>query len=483
MLIVSYAALVFILSLYGLHRLALASVWLWTRNRPPQVPTLTGDLPFVTVQLPVFNERDVVSRLLDAVAALDWPADRFEIQLLDDSTDDTAYCASAAVQRARARGIETRVLHRSDRTGYKAGALAAGLATARGDLVAIFDADFVPAPDFLRALVPHFSDGNVGMVQARWGHLNADGSALTRAQAVLLDGHFVIEHVARNRGGAWFNFNGTAGIWRRAAIDAAGGWQHDTLTEDLDLSYRAQLAGWRFVYRVDHVVPAELPDTLGGFRSQQRRWAKGSMETARKLRWRILTAPVSIKTKLEALFHLHANLSWPLALTLAVLLPAVVLFGPASNWSRHLLVDLPGFILATSGNVVFYALGQRRGHRNRVVLAMLLAIGITVSQTAAVLDAWTGRRSPFVRTPKRGEGAGSYRPQPARTAPYELALAMWHLGAAVMVLATAPERWGSIPFLLLFGGGFAWVGGAGFVEAYAARRAHVRATETALAAK
>ncbi len=483
MLIATYAALVFILSLYGAHRFALALVWAWTRDRTPVVPPLPTMLPFITVQLPVFNERDVVGRLIDAVAAFDWPADRFEIQLLDDSTDDTARCASASLQRARARGIDARVLHRADRTGYKAGALAAGLATARGSFVAIFDADFVPQPDFLRALVPHFTDPGVGMVQARWTHLNADASALTRAQAVLLDGHFVIEHVARNRGGAWFNFNGTAGIWRREAIVAAGGWQHDTLTEDLDLSYRAQLAGWRFVYRVDHVVPAELPDSLGGFRSQQRRWAKGSMETAAKLRGRILQASAPTRARVEALFHLHANFSWLLALALAILLPAVVLFGPSSGWSRHLLVDLPGFVLATSGNVLFYALGQPPGRRRRVPLALILAIGITVSQTVAVLEAWRGVRTPFIRTPKCGAGVGSYRAQRATTVPFELALAAWHLGAVAAVLTMAPERWGSVPFLLLFGCGFGWVGGAGLLDAYAARRARESAPQSALAAK
>lgn len=481
MLLAAYAFLVFVLCLYGAHRYGLAVVWWRTRNRPPVVPPPPAELPYVTVQLPVFNERDVVGRLVDAVAALDWPADRLQIQLLDDSTDDTARAAAHALARARAQGIDAEVLHRDDRTGFKAGALAAGLESARGELIAIFDADFVPNPGFLRALVPHFSEPEVGMVQARWGHLNRDANAVTRAEAVLLDGHFVLEHVARNRGGAWFNFNGTAGIWRRSAIEDAGGWQHDTLTEDLDLSYRAQLRGWRFVYRVDEVVPAELPDGLAAFRGQQRRWAKGSVETAAKLRGAVWRSAAPQKTRLEALFHLHANLSWPLALLLALLLPAVVLWGPASSWSRHLLVDLPGFLVATSGNVVFYALAAPDKRRRwQVPLAMLLAIGITVNQSMAVFEAWRGQRTAFVRTPKRGAGEGSYRAPRASTVPAELLLAAWHLGAAVAVMVVHPERWGSVPFLLLFGLGFGWVGGAGLFDG---RWRHREAAPEAVLAK
>ncbi|MCA9493397.1 MAG: glycosyltransferase, partial [Myxococcales bacterium] len=270
---IAYLAVLSLLSVNGLHRLWMVIAF-W-RRRPSIAPPDPAEWPVVTVQLPVFNERYVVERLIRAVAALDWPRDRLEIQVLDDSTDDTTELSARLVDELRAQGHDIQLVHRTDRTGFKAGALAAGLAVAKGDLVAVFDADFVPTPDFLRRLVPWFADPGVGMVQARWGHLNAEQDWLTAAQATLLDGHFVIEHTARNASGRWFNFNGTAGIWRRQAIVDGGGWQHDTLTEDLDLSYRSQLAGWRFLYLPEVVAPAELPPDMRAFKAQQHRWAKG----------------------------------------------------------------------------------------------------------------------------------------------------------------------------------------------------------------
>lgn len=460
MLLAVYLTLVSILALHGVHRWALLWTWWRTRSDAPVAPPLVG-LPRVTVQLPVFNERDVIERLVDAAAALDWPADRLQIQLLDDSTDDTAACAARALQRARARGISVELRHRDVRSGYKAGALAEGLRTASGAFIAIFDADFVPAPDFLRRTVAHFADAGVGMVQCRWAHLNAEASPLTQAQAVMLDGHFVIEHTARNRGGMWFNFNGTAGVWRRETIAAAGGWQHDTLTEDLDLSYRAQLAGWRFVYLVDDVVPAELPATMGALRSQQRRWAKGSVETAQKLRGRILAAGVPLRVKAEAMSHLHANLSWPFGLLLASLLPVVVMTQAQGTFARHWLVDLPGFAFATLPHLVFYTLASR-GRARWALPVLVLCVGLAVGQTVAVIEALLGRKSEFVRTPKQGDGAGSYRPGRAGTAPIELALCAWQVYA--VWAAIQAHAWGSIPFLLLFATGFGWVGFGALLE-------------------
>lgn len=422
------------------------------------------------MQLPVYNERDVVARLVDAVAALDWPADRLQVQLLDDSTDDTGAHAADSLKRARARGIDAVCIHRDARTGWKAGALAAGLSSARGELIAVFDADFVPPPDFLRRVALSFADPVVGMVQARWGHLNAGVSALTAAQATLLDGHFVIEHTARNRSGRWFNFNGTAGVWRRTCIEAAGGWEHDTLTEDLDLSYRAQLAGWRFVYLLEHIVPAELPESLAAFRTQQRRWAKGSIEVARKLTGRLLRARgVPVFTRAEALLHLWANLAWPVALALALLFPPLVVL--RGDVSGNAWFYLPLFFLSTGGNLLFYAVAAPRRLAS-LHEAALLGVGMIVNQSFAVFEALVGHRTGFVRTPKSGGGPGSYAIAATTPIPFELSLATLHLLTAVW--AVREGDWGSVPFLLLFGSGFAWTGLAGLREALGSVRPFVR---------
>lgn len=444
-----WAALALPACAQAVHRLRLLTVYLRTRRDAPVRPPLPPEAPHVTVQLPVFNERDVVGRLIDAVGALDWPPERLQVQLLDDSTDDTGERAEDALARLRARGIAVEVLRRTERRGYKAGALAAGLPRARGGLVAVFDADFVPGPTFLRETVPWFADPSVSMVQARWGHLNDGASLLTAAQSVLLDGHFVIEHAARHRGGHWFNFNGTGGVWRRAAIDAAGGWQSDTLTEDIDLSYRAQLGGARFVYLPDAVVPAELPDTMDAFRAQQARWAKGTTEVLRKLGWRVLRADASIGTRLEALAHLGANLAWLPTVTMAVLLPVAVL---TRDPAMEALPWLSGALLAV--NAVFYgaAVGVRRGWQ--VPLALVLAVGISVGQATAVLSALRGRRSAFVRTPKRGAGSGSYAPPLAEGRGLELAVLT--LNAVAMTFGASIGAWNALPVLLLFVTGLGW---------------------------
>lgn len=468
LIVATYLGLLGVLSAYGLHRLFI--LWLYMRHRghAPKARAML-EHPRVTVQLPVFNERAVVERLVDAACQLDWPADRLEIQILDDSTDDTVTRSRAVARRWRSRGVRVDVLHRSDRTGYKAGALAAGLQVAEGEFVAVFDADFVPPADFLQRVMPHFAQRpEVGMVQARWGHLNEHSSLLTRLEAVLLDGHFVLEHTARHRSGRFFNFNGTAGIWRRCCVEAAGGWQHDTLTEDLDLSYRAQLAGWSFVFLTDDVVPAELPTDMAAFKTQQHRWAKGTIQTARKLLRTILTAPIPVRVRLEALVHLSSNFAYPMVLALAVLLPPTILIRGRSGLTELLLLDLPAFLLSSMSVAVFYLAAEREAHGTvwgrvwRVPLVMSLGIGMAVSQTIAVFEGLFGRDVTFVRTPKGGDVDGQGSRLPAYLArvgwtPFvELGLAVYFGLATVLVV----ERgwFASVPFLVLFGFGFGYVG-------------------------
>lgn len=461
-----YLALVLALCLHGLHRAVL--VWTAWRFRSPNRPHngLPDPVPMVTVQVPLYNERDVAPRLLDAVVALNWPPSRLQIQILDDSTDDTMGGCEAALRLARQKGVEVEVLRRSRRVGFKAGALQAGLASVRGELIAIFDADFVPEPDFLQRMVPSFANPKVGMVQARWGHLNEATSALTRAQALMLDGHFVVEHSARFGADFWFHFNGTAGLWRRGCIEAAGGWSADTLTEDLDLSYRAQLAGWTFVYRVEEVVPAELPESLSAFCTQQSRWARGSMQTLRKLFWPLLRSTAPLKKRLEAILHLCANLAWPLGLGVAVLLPAVVGM-PAQHSLIRVLVDGPAFVISTGANIFFYVVA--RGGKfdpGAILRVLLLGVGLSVNQSRAVLVGLLGGSGAFVRTPKRGARVQSYLPESARLPLIELGLGLWNFwGIGVAVLA---ERWGAVPFLLLFSAGFSWMFWLGVQEIWAA---------------
>ena len=461
----AYVSVLIVLSVYGLHRVLLLSL---LRRHPDPVDTATTDevpdqdLPVVTVQLPIFNERYVVDRLIDAVARLDWPRGRLEIQVLDDSTDDTVRISRAAAARWREQGIDIQVLHRTDRVGFKAGALEAGLAIARGELIAVFDADFVPPQDFLRRTVPHFGP-RVGMVQARWGHLNDGESGLTRGQAILLDGHFVVEHGARFRSGRWFNFNGTAGIWRPECIRDAGGWQHDTLTEDLDLSYRAQLAGWDFVYLPEVVAPAELPPTMLAFKGQQHRWAKGSIQTLRKLSGRIRSAAVPWPVRLEALIHLANNLAYPLVLLLTLLTP-VAIWIRAEHLEAWLLFDLLVFTAATVGVLLFYTASQwaiRGDWRRQVVLlpaALALGIGMAVNQTRAVAEALIGHRSPFVRTPKAGARGTIQLPRSAWSA-VEVAIGLVHVAAIGWAIHRG--AWASVPLAALMAAGFLYVGAWG----------------------
>jgi glycosyltransferase involved in cell wall biosynthesis len=433
------------------------------------------DLPSVTVQLPMFNERFVAKRLIEAVAEIDYPTDRLEIQVLDDSTDATAAIAKSCCEALRRKGLDAHYLHRSDRRGYKAGALEAGLMSATGELVLIFDADFVPDRSVVRALVHYFTDPAVGMVQARWGHLNRARSLLTQCQAMLLDGHFIIEHSARNRTDRFFNFNGTAGMWRRAAIADAGGWQHDTITEDMDLSYRAQLAGWKFVYAPHVGVPAELPSDMTSFKSQQYRWAKGSVQTARKLLGRVVRAPVPAKVKREAFFHLTNNLAYVFLLLLAILQLPNMLIRRQMEDPTLLLLDVPLF-WATCGSVgAFYLVAYREAEGGtwsalkRLPVMMALGIGLAINNGRAAIEGLFGRDVVFVRTPKSGvvdghDGGSALRYRARWPWHNALELLFGAYCTFTLVVAVATQSWASVPFVALFAAGFLYVGGSSLVE-------------------
>jgi cellulose synthase/poly-beta-1,6-N-acetylglucosamine synthase-like glycosyltransferase len=467
--VLAYVAVLLVLSGYGSHRYYMAYLYYRHKFRLPTPSARFTDLPRVTVQLPIFNEMYVVNRLIGAVCALDYPRHLLEVQVLDDSTDETREIARACVDRWREQGVDISYVHRPDRTGFKAGALEHGLTLAKGEFVAVFDADFVPDPDFLRRTVHFFTDLKIGMVQVRWEHLNREYSALTQCQGILLDGHFVIEHTARNRSGAFFNFNGTAGIWRRETIRGAGGWQHDTLTEDLDLSYRAQLAGWKFVFLPQVTAPAEIPVEMNAFKSQQHRWAKGSIQTALKLLPRIFAAPLPRHVKREAFFHLTANFAYLLMIPLALLMPITIMVRVGHGWYEVLLLDIPFFAAATASVCSFYFASQREigmtvWQRLRYMpFLMALGIGLSVNNSRAVIEALLHHETGFTRTPKHGvqRAGGSVARKRYRAAVtfqplVELALAAYMTLGILFVLDR--QVWYALPFLCLFQAGFGYVG-------------------------
>ncbi len=468
--LVAYFSILTILSIYGAHRLWM--LWLYYRHKK-DVPQPMGDanyLPVVTVQLAVFNEMNVVERLVDYVAAMDWPKEKLEIQLLDDSTDETVRFASAVCEKYQRLGFDIQYIHRTDRTGFKAGALSNGLKTAKGEVVAMFDADFLPTEDFLRKAVPHFADGKVAFVQGCWAHMNRDFSLLTQVQGILLDGHFIFEHTARHRSNAFFNFSGTAGMWRVAAIADAGGWQHDTITEDADLSYRAQLKGWKGVYLKDLVVPAELPVDVNAFKSQQHRWAKGNAQVIRKLMKTIWTSNESLHTKLECWFHLTANCNYLLMVVLAVIMVPCMVLRAGTPWYVLLATDGPFFLLNAVSVGLYFGLSQKEltdntGWTKRlkyIPALMSLGIGLAMNQTKAVLEGFFTDDKEFKRTPKLGMDAfGKARSKRAYKVPkslvtfLEAGFAVYYLAAVVFSIYI--RKWASVPFLVLFFNGFAYM--------------------------
>jgi cellulose synthase/poly-beta-1,6-N-acetylglucosamine synthase-like glycosyltransferase len=477
-ILATYFFVLVILAVYGWHRYYLVYLYMKHKDRQPQPAARFAVLPPVTIQLPIYNEMYVADRLIDAVCELDYPRDLLEIQVLDDSTDETRAVAEQAVRRHAARGVHITYLHRTDRTGYKAGALEAGMKVARGEYIAIFDADFTPTVDFLRRTIHFFTDPKVALVQARWGHINQDYSLLTKIQSILLDGHFVLEHGSRNRGGLFFNFNGTAGIWRRDAITDAGGWQHDTLTEDLDLSYRAQLRGWQFVFLQDLIAPAEVPVEMNAFKSQQHRWAKGSIQTFRKLMPRLLQSDLPVGVKAEAFFHLSANFNYLLMCVLSLLMAPSMVIRYNMGWYEMLLIDVPLFFAATASVANFYMVCQLELHRDWTTrlkylpFLMSIGIGLTVNNARAVIEALFNKQSEFARTPKyRIEGSEDewigkkYRQNFIVQPMIELTLGLYF--TATVFYALANGIYGTLPFLVLFQIGFLYTGLLSIVQQYA----------------
>ena len=483
-MLVPYFGLLFILSLYGVHRYEVIRTYFKYRKKlPKEAPDRSQQLPRVTIQLPLFNERYVVERLLEEISKIDYPWNLLQVQVLDDSTDETHAFAERLVASYQATGFPIEYHHRTHREGFKAGALQEGLKTATGELIAVFDADFVPPSDFLLRTVHFFADPQVGVVQTRWSYLNRESNVLTEIQAILLDGHFVLEHGARCGRGLFFNFNGTAGILRRSMIADAGGWQHDTLTEDSDLSYRAQLKGWKFVYLPALDCPSELPVEMHGFQVQQFRWAKGLTQVARKLLPAILRADIPWRTKLEAVMHLTPNISYPMMMVVSALMLPVMICRFYMGWVQMVFLDLPLIIASFWSISAFYVIAQRELHpktwkRSILMLPMLMAVGVglTIINTRAVLEALFGVETAFARTPKYAIAdrpvkleVKKYRGRSGWLPYAEILVGTYFLGMVVFAIQTYNLL--AVPFLLLFVFGYYW---AGFGTLYQEQQGRLR---------
>jgi len=475
-LLIPYFSVLIILSVFGLHRYeTIRTYWKHKHKLTDQPPQRFEQLPRVTIQLPLYNERFVVDRLIESTCKIEYPRELLQIQVLDDSTDETHPYTERLVNEYRAQGYPIEYHHRTNRTGFKAGALQEGLKTATGEFIAVFDADFVPPRDFLMRTIHFFAQPDVGVVQTRWTYLNRGYSILTEVQAMLLDGHFVLEHGARYGRGLFFNFNGTAGILRRKMIEDAGGWQHDTLTEDSDLSYRAQMKGWRFVYVPSVECPSELPVETYAFQVQQFRWAKGLTQVAKKLLPQLLRAPIPVRTKVEAVLHLTPNISYPLMVVLSALMLPVMIVRFYMGWFQMLMIDVPLIAATFLSLSAFYVLAQRElypAHWKRAIflLPFLMAAGValTISNTRAVLEALTGVQTAFVRTPKFAIAEKKvkvtdtkYRRRSGWLPYLELAAGTYFLGTIWYAIDT--YNYLAIPFLMLFVCGYYW---AGFTTLY-----------------
>ncbi len=464
-----YLAILTILAIYGIHRYHLVYLYLKHKDKVAVPKAKLETLPKVTVQLPIYNELYVVDRLVEAACRIRYPRELLEIQLLDDSTDGTKEVAAASVEKHRALGFNIHHIHRENRGGFKAGALENGLKLATGELVAIFDADFIPAENFLEDVVDYFSDAEVGMIQVRWGHINREYSLLTQVESVILDGHFMIEHGGRHLSGRFFNFNGTAGIWRRTAIETAGGWQHDTLTEDTDLSYRAQMIGWKFLYLPHIVCPAELPVEMNSFKTQQSRWAKGLIQTAIKLLPRIMKSDLPLKIKVEAFFHLTANIAYPLMIALCFLMLPAMIVRFNQGWFQMLYIDLPLWLASTASVSMFYLVSQRelysdwRTRLRYLPVLMSVGIGLSLGNSKAVMEALLGIQTSFARTPKfriesRKDNWVTKKYLRGTGVMPVLELLLGGYFVLVIYYAFSNQNYPTIPFLMLFVIGFMYMG-------------------------
>ncbi len=478
-ILILYFAILVVLAIYGGYRIKqVIDFWRYRKFVPePKERFSEADLPIITVQLPLFNEMYVVERLVKAITEFDYPREKLQIQVLDDSTDETVRIAEATVEKYAQQGYDIEYIHREDRTGFKAGALENGLSHAKGELLAIFDADFVPKPDCLRKLVDFFTDPLVGCAQMRWSHINANYNLLTKLQTIMLDGHFVVEQTTRNRTGGFFNFNGTAGIWRRSAISMSGGWQHDTLTEDTDLSFRAQLMGWRFIYLLDEEAPAEIPVEINAFKAQQRRWAKGVMQVGIKLYPRIWRSQLPMRVRLEMFFRLTGNISYPLMIVASFLQFPLLLVRYNQPFYHLMIVDLPLLFFSSISVFLFYGtavwyLDEKRAPRLlHLPLVMALGIGLAFSNARAVLEALLGIKSEFVRTPKYSVEKThdetwkrkKYKRKRGLLPLLELGFSIYFLLA--ILYAVHLHMWGTIPFLFLFFFGYGYMGVMSILQA------------------
>ncbi len=472
------------MAVYGLNNLVSVILFMQTRNRPNHrrgraIPT---EWPRVTVQLPIYNERYTVERLINAVARFEYPRDRLQVQVLDDSTDDTTDLIRRLVDKHAANGLDIELIHRTDQSGFKAGALAEGLKTAKGELVAIFDADFVPPAGWLKKTVPEFHDLRLGCLQTRWGHLNDKFNTLTLAQSLGIDGHFVIEQAARSRNHLFMNFNGTAGLWRKACIEDAGGWQSDTLTEDLDLSYRAQLRGWQIDYLPDVVVPAELPAQIEAFKKQQFRWAKGSFQTLKKLVPSLLESDTPWYKKMLGLFHMTGYFVHPL------MLGALLLMLPVGFFTPQVFKWMPWMMIAAFAPPLMYLLSAtehlpRLSDRLRLIpLLTVIGFGLSLNNTVAALQGLFGRgRGAFVRTPKfsltnsKSNWANNRYAMPISPMVWaELGLGLYALLTGIILASR--YSWQTLPWLLVYSASYFYIAALNLAQTGQVYRLRTRVT-------